>query len=223
MVVRRCVPCYVRSGPWRSSRLSNSPYLVGVYHRCSHLHCVDGTHRHGPSYHKYPDRPLCLHRAYLLVYAALTPARPDDFQELRLHGHVPGHHLLSRSQAHYMKVPPRTLFWGQAVASLWNCLVQVCVLYWAFGHIDGICSQNQSGRFTCPNGHVFFNQSIIWGLVGPQRIFSGDGIYASLQYFWIIGALLPVVFFILAKNFPHSAARYLNAPVIFGGPAYIPP
>lgn len=60
---------------------------------------------------------------------------------------------------HYMKVPPRTLFWAQGIASLWSCIVQVAVLYWSFGNIDGICTPDQSGRFSCPNGRVFFTAS----------------------------------------------------------------
>lgn len=63
----------------------------------------------------------------------------------------------------YMKVPPRTLFWGQLVASVWSCFVQVGVLFWAFGNIEGICTKGQKSEFTCPNGRVFFNASIIWG------------------------------------------------------------
>jgi OPT family oligopeptide transporter len=123
----------------------------------------------------------------------------------------------------YMKIPPRTLFFGQLIASLWSCFVQVAVLYWSFGNIEGICTPEQSARFTCPNGRVFFNASIIWGLIGPQRIFSGDGIYAKLQWFWLLGALLPVVFYGIARKFPKSPMRYLHAPVILGGISYIPP
>jgi OPT oligopeptide transporter protein len=58
-----------------------------------------------------------------------------------------------------MKVPPRTLFWAQGIASFWSCIVQVAVLYWAFGSIDGICTADQSARFSCPNGRVFFTAS----------------------------------------------------------------
>lgn len=122
-----------------------------------------------------------------------------------------------------MKVPPRTLFFAQGIASIWGCLVQVAVLYWAFGNIDGICTKEQSARFTCPNGKVFFNASIIWGLIGPQRIFSSVGIYGALQYFWLVGALMPVLFYGLARKYPKSIARYLHAPVILGGTSYIPP
>lgn len=147
---------------------------------------------------------------------------------------------------HYLKVPPRTLFWGQLVASVWSCFVQIGVvsahhhspslnpnqlihvtplhqLSWAFSNIDGICTKEQSSRFTCPNGRVFFNASVIWGVIGPQRIFSGTGIYSSLQWFWLLGALLPIAFYFLARKFPKSSIRYLSAPIILGGTAYIPP
>jgi hypothetical protein len=70
----------------------------------------------------------------------------------------------------YMKVPPRTLFWGQLIASLWSCLVQVGVLFWSFGNIPHLCEKGQKNNFTCPNGKVFFNASIIWGVIGPQRV-----------------------------------------------------
>jgi len=122
-----------------------------------------------------------------------------------------------------MKLPPRTLFWAQGIASLWSCLVQVAVLYWSFGNISDICTVNQSARFSCPNGRVFFTASIIWGLIGPQRMFSGSGTYKNLQWFWLVGALTPVLFYFLAKKFPRSVFRYVNAPVIFGGTGYIPP
>lgn len=54
-------------------------------------------------------------------------------------------------------------------------------------------------------------------------MFSPGAIYASLQYYWLVGALVPVAFYILARKFPRSWARYLNAPVMFGALGYIPP
>jgi OPT family oligopeptide transporter len=124
---------------------------------------------------------------------------------------------------HYMKVPPRTVFFGQAISSLWACLVQVAVLYWAFDNIKGICEEDQSARFTCPNGRVFFTASIIWGVIGPGRIFSKVGVYGELQYFWLLGALLPIIIYLMAKKWPRGPFKFLHAPIIFGGTAYIPP
>lgn len=65
--------------------------------------------------------------------------------------------------------------------------------------------------------------AVIWGLIGPQRIFSGSGIYKNLQYFWIAGVALPVIFWLVQRRYPKSFVRYLNAPIIFSGNGQIPP
>lgn len=38
-----------------------------------------------------------------------------------------------------------------------------------------------------------------------------------------MGALLPVIFYMLARWFPKSPARYLSAPVMLGATGFIPP
>lgn len=52
------------------------------------------------------------------------------------------------------------------------------------GAMEGICTTDAVSRFTCPGGKTFFIASVIWGLIGPQRIFSGEGIYKNLQCKW---------------------------------------
>lgn len=91
------------------------------------------------------------------------------------------------------------------------------------GAFENICDEDQVNRFTCPNGRVFFNASVIWGVIGPARMFSGDALYAKLQYFWLAGAILPVILYFAARRWPKSPARLLSAPIIFGGTGDIPP
>ena len=124
---------------------------------------------------------------------------------------------------HYMKVPPRTMFNIQVVATLWSCFVQIAVLEWALGTIKDICTPHQVNHFTCPGGRVFFNASVIWGVIGAQRIFSPGSMYSSLLWFWLVGALTPVVIYVAARMFPKSNIRLLSAPIIFGGTNMIPP
>lgn len=57
---------------------------------------------------------------------------------------------------HYMKIPPRTMFWAQVVATTLGCFVQITVLNLALTHIPDVCEQHQRDRFTCPGGRVFF-------------------------------------------------------------------
>ena len=115
------------------------------------------------------------------------------------------------------------MFTAQVVATLFSCFVQVAVLHLAFNNIDGICTQDQRNKFVCPNGQVFFSASVIFGLIGPQRIFSPGQVYSSLLIFFGIGAVVTVIIYFLARRFPRSPLKYLMAPLIFGGAEFIPP
>ncbi|KAI2617053.1 small oligopeptide transporter [Hypoxylon sp. NC1633] len=145
---------------------------------------------------------------------------------------LPGHPLAMMIQledlklGHYMKVPPRVMFWSQLVASVWSAIVQVVVMNWALGTIPNVCEDDQPDNYTCPNGRVFYTASIIWGAIGPARMFSRDAVYSSLQWFWLAGAIAPVITWFLARRAPKSMfgfARSINMPVVFGGPGMIPP
>ena len=57
---------------------------------------------------------------------------------------------------HYMKIPPRTMFLAQVVATTVSCFVQIAVLNLALVNIDNVCDIDQPDRFTCPGGRVFF-------------------------------------------------------------------
>ncbi|KAK8165389.1 small oligopeptide transporter, OPT family [Phyllosticta citrichinensis] len=161
------------------------------------------------------------------IIGYILPGRPLAMMCFKTLGYITMYQGLLYTQdlkmAHYMKVPPRVLFWGQGIATIWGSIVQIAVLDWAFGAIKNICATDQSARFSCPNGRVFFNASIVWGAIGPKRMFSEGAIYSQLQWFWLLGAVLPVIFYLLARRFPNSYVRYLNAPVMLGNLGYIPP
>jgi len=161
------------------------------------------------------------------IIGYMQPGRPIAMMLFKTYGYITMTQGLAFAQdlklGLYMKVPPRTLFWAQLVATIWSCIVQIAVLQWAFGAIELLCSPDNTRYFTCPGGHVFFTASIIWGLIGPQRIFSAGQVYNGLLYFFIAGAIAPALFYFLARMFPKSNFRYLNAPIIFGGSGQIPP
>ncbi|EJT76705.1 hypothetical protein GGTG_06621 [Gaeumannomyces tritici R3-111a-1] len=123
----------------------------------------------------------------------------------------------------YMKVPPRTTFFSQIVAVIWSCFVQISVMNWAFGNIPDICTANQPSNFTCPNGSTFFSSSIVWGVIGPQKFLGVGTMYEKIHYFWLLGALLPVVFYLVRRRFPNSVVRHLHAPVMLGAMGWLPP
>ncbi|THC93217.1 hypothetical protein EYZ11_007299 [Aspergillus tanneri] len=107
--------------------------------------------------------------------------------------------------AHYMKVPPRVVFTCQVAATIWAAFVQIAVMNWTLGNIDQVC------------------MPIVWGVIGPNRMFGPGGLYTSIQWFWLVGALLPVVFYLAVRVWPRSPIRFLNAPVMLGAMSWLPP
>ncbi|KAH9050471.1 OPT-domain-containing protein [Lactarius hengduanensis] len=124
---------------------------------------------------------------------------------------------------HYLKVPPRLVFSGQIVASIVAVFSSIVAEKWALDNIPDICSPDQSARFTCPNLDVFNTSSIIWGGIGPARLFSAGAIYYPIVWFFLIGAALPVPFYYLARRYPRSAWRYVHIPVSLVGANTVPP
>lgn len=162
---------------------------------------------------------------YLAGY--MIPGRPIGVMIFKVYSTI----VLGQAQvysqdlklAHYMKIPPRTTFSAQVVMTLWASIVQVAVLNWTLGTISGACEEEQASNFTCPNGRTFFSSSITWGVIGPQRMFGLGSIYASFNWFWLVGALLPVAFYVLTRIFPHKRLRFLHAPVMLGAMSWLPP
>jgi len=124
---------------------------------------------------------------------------------------------------HYMKVPPRPMFWAQVVATIVAGTVQLAVTTWMFTHIPDFCDENQPDNFTCNGTHVFGTASIIWGVIGPALQFAKGKIYYALVFFFLIGAASPVLLWLFTRKYPNSYLNYLNFPLIFNGVSSIPP
>ncbi|KAH7908750.1 OPT oligopeptide transporter [Hygrophoropsis aurantiaca] len=124
---------------------------------------------------------------------------------------------------HYMKIPPRTMFWAQVCAVIVAGTVQLGVQSWMFSNIPDMCSPDQKNGFICPYMQVFGTASIIWGVIGPQRQFSSGQMYSGLVWFFLVGALCPVIAWVITVKWPSSFVRYISFPVIFTGTALIPP
>jgi OPT family small oligopeptide transporter len=77
---------------------------------------------------------------------------------------------------HYMKIPPRLMFTGQVLASLVALISAIVAQQWALDNIPDICSPHQKHFFTCPNLNVFNTAAIIWGGIGPRRLFSSGAL-----------------------------------------------
>jgi OPT family oligopeptide transporter len=72
---------------------------------------------------------------------------------------------------HYMKVPPRIMFLAQVTATFISCFVVTFVQNQMFEHIVDFCEPTQKDGFVCQSTKIFATTSLIWGGIGPARLF----------------------------------------------------
>ncbi|KAH6896503.1 OPT family small oligopeptide transporter [Thelonectria olida] len=162
-----------------------------------------------------------------MIVGYMTPGRPVAMMLFKSWGYMLCYNGLTyisdMKVGHYMKIPPRTMFAAQAFAVIWLSIVQIATYNFLRSNIDGICTPDQSQGLTCPMARTFFNASVIWGVIGPRRMFGAGALYSWANYFWLIGAALPVIQYFLARKYPRSFLRYVFFPAIFGAAGMIPP
>ncbi|KAG2088568.1 OPT oligopeptide transporter protein-domain-containing protein [Suillus discolor] len=161
-----------------------------------------------------------------LVVGYALPGKPIAMMMFKTWGYITMYQALTFSSdfklGHYMKIPPRTMLWGQVVATAIAGTVQLGVQAWMFTNIPDICNPTQKDGFICPNIEVFGTASFVWGVIGPQRQFPSGQIYHDLVYF-LIGAFCPAVAWLISLKWSNDFIRYVNFPVIFSGMGAIPP
>jgi OPT family oligopeptide transporter len=166
-----------------------------------------------------------------LIIGYLYPGKPLANVAFKTYGYISMSQALSFLQdfklGHYMKIPPKSMFLVQLVGTLVASSVQFITAWWILTTIPHICDESmlpKGSPWTCPGDTVFYNASIIWGIVGPQRMFTKDGIYPGLNWFFLIGLLAPVPVWLLARKYPNLKwIELIHIPLIIAGANGIPP
>ncbi|KAE9403059.1 OPT oligopeptide transporter [Gymnopus androsaceus JB14] len=161
-----------------------------------------------------------------LIIGYALPGRPVAMMMFKTWGYITMAQALTFTSdlklGHYMKIGQRPMFWSQVVATIVAGTVQLGVQAWMFTNIPDICSPTQKDGFICPSTEVFGTASIIVSAIGPALQFSKGQIYYGLIFFFLFGAIAPVIPWSLSKKFPNSFLKYIN-PVILSGTGAIPP
>ncbi|KAI3968455.1 hypothetical protein MKW92_020318 [Papaver armeniacum] len=166
---------------------------------------------------------------YIIGY--LYPGRPVANICFKVYGYISMTQAITFLQdfklGHYMKIPPRTMFMAQVVGTLIAALVYLGTAWWLMDTIPNICNTNllpSNSPWTCPGDHVFYDASVIWGLIGPRRIFGDLGTYAAINWFFLIGAVAPLLVWFAHKAFPEKRwISLINMPILIGATGNMPP
>eukprot|EP00262_Sarcandra_glabra_P020063 TRINITY_DN7880_c0_g1_i1.p1 TRINITY_DN7880_c0_g1~~TRINITY_DN7880_c0_g1_i1.p1 ORF type:complete len:755 (-),score=78.99 TRINITY_DN7880_c0_g1_i1:289-2256(-) len=165
------------------------------------------------------------------IIGYILPGKPIANLLFKIYGRISTIHALSflsdLKLGHYMKIPPRCMFTAQLAGTVISGTVNLAVAWWMLGSIENICDTEAlppDSPWTCPKFRVTFDASVIWGLIGPERLFGSGGLYRNLVWLFLIGAFLPVPVWILSKMFPEKKwIPLINIPVISYGFAGMPP
>jgi OPT family oligopeptide transporter len=139
---------------------------------------------------------------YFKTYGFVTTSRTLDFaQDLKL--------------AHYVHIAPWVTFNCQMWATFVSTLVCTAILNYQMTKIPDVCLPTQKDHFTCPRQNTFFAASVLWGTLGPKKMFGPGAIYNGLLWCFPLGAVLPIPFYFLRKKFKVFA--YFHVPIILTG------
>lgn len=113
----------------------------------------------------------------------------------------------------------------QIVGTFIAGIVYLSTAWWLMETIPDICESTSSNSiWTCPSDHVFYDASVIWGLIGPRKIFGDLGTYAMVNWFFLLGAIAPVLVWLAHKAFPNQDwIKLINMPILIAATGYMPP
>ncbi|WVZ82786.1 hypothetical protein U9M48_030013 [Paspalum notatum var. saurae] len=166
---------------------------------------------------------------YIMGY--LYPGRPIANMCFKVYGYVGPRQALEFLQdfklGHYMKIPPRAMFIAQVAGTFIAGSVYLGTTWWLMDTIPNMCNTEllpADSPWTCPYDHLFYDASVIWGLIGPRRIFGDQGTYSAVNWFFLGGAVAPLLVWFAHKVFPAQKwILHVNVPVLIGATSFMPP
>ncbi|PSK37589.1 OPT family small oligopeptide transporter [Candidozyma pseudohaemuli] len=155
-----------------------------------------------------------------LIYGYANPGNGLGLNFVKAYGYVidgqAENYITNQKQAHYMRIPPRSLFRLQMISVFIHCLVQLGTFNLQINTIEDYCDPRQSQNFSCPLSRTFYSASILWGVIGPKKVFGG--LYPVLQWCFLIGFLLVIPCVLLKKYFNrNSFVKYFHPVLVIQG------
>ncbi|KAG0041497.1 hypothetical protein BGZ83_001725 [Gryganskiella cystojenkinii] len=186
----------------------------------------------------YPEVPQLWYAIFYVIMAALSivlicgfmlPGKPIANMVFKCYGYmamIQCQQLLSDLKlGHYMKIPPRSMFvaqfWGTIVGGVFNYITMILIINSQREYLDG-SKTDPTGLWTGQRALTFWGSGLIYGALGPARMFAIDGKYGFVYLGFLIGFILPVILWILSKKFPHIPWSKFNVSIIAGGMSLFP-
>ncbi|KAK9252371.1 OPT oligopeptide transporter protein-domain-containing protein [Lipomyces tetrasporus] len=93
------------------------------------------------------------------------------------------------------------------IAAIVQTSVTISAIDFLYVAIPDLCSLTQPQRFYCRSPRNFFIDAIMFGVIGPDRIF--NSLYPELKWCFLIGFVVALVFWIMRRKYT-AALRYVH-------------
>ncbi|SAM01495.1 hypothetical protein [Absidia glauca] len=125
---------------------------------------------------------------------------------------------------HYMKVPPRMIFWSQilgtVIGSIFNYIVNDNIVTTKRDIL--LDPEGGNNIWSGASPQTINSAAITWGAIGPMAMFGPSSRYYIILWAFVIGFFLPIPGWLLHKKFPKVGFNYINVPMILIGLATLP-
>ncbi|GJJ75281.1 hypothetical protein EMPS_07639 [Entomortierella parvispora] len=165
-----------------------------------------------------------------LICGYMLPGKPIANMVFKCYGYMSMYQcttLLSDLKlGHYMKIPPRSLFiaqfYGTVIGAIINYYTMILIINAHRSWLNGVGQGDPSGLWTGYNVQTYWGSALIYGALGPQRMFSNAGGYGFIFYGFLVGAIIPIILWALSKKFPKVSWEKFNIAIIAGGMSAYP-
>lgn len=163
-----------------------------------------------------------LHAITELTAGLLFPGKPLANVVFKVYGYMTMHQCLDLAAdlklGIYAKIPPKDMFisqvLGTAIGGVVNYIFIRLVIADKREYLDGTIA-DPTGQWTGRKPELFYSGSVVWGLIGPFRFFSGK--YKYLYLGIPLGAVLPFIPWYLSKRYPKWSWEYFSVPLFLHG------
>lgn len=104
--------------------------------------------------------------------------------------------------------------------------INLVVGWWLMHNVKNICQLDllpPDSPWECSNDRSIFDLSVYWGLIGPKRMSGSPGNHFTLNWFFLGGALGPIIVWLLHRVFPNQKwIPLINLPAMLGAIAMMP-
>jgi OPT family oligopeptide transporter len=114
------------------------------------------------------------------------------------------------------------MFLTQILATICTGVVSYSTADYLLRSVPNICTP-ENVEWKCPESSTAYSGSVIWGAIGPVRMFGSSSVYHPLLFAFLLGIILPIPGWLLMKGFPqYEWLGYIHFPVIFSGLTRLP-